>query len=293
MKIHIIPTYSYSPLALSTYRKVGQTLQGTPVPEDTEVLITRLEPITADLIAPLPALKVIGSSTTGDNHIDLEAAKARGIQVVTLKGKLNKYDITSTAEHTIGLILACLRDYPRAFKDQYRFPRARMSGKTLGIIGYGRVGKMVGQYAVMMGMKVLFYDIKKPANDTRFRDLKKLVYLSDVLSIHCTLDKTTKGMIGDDLLGLMRHGSLLINTARPDIVDTVALLKKLDEGIITRAAVDMAPCDPATEAMLREYNKRNPSHLLLTPHLGGCTTEDMALTEEILAKEVCALISPL
>ena len=248
--------------------------------------------VTDEIIGTSPRLRVIMSPTTGLDHIALEAACARKIEVLSLAGETEHLrTVSSTAEHTWALLLSLVRRIPWAFQavrrnewNQDRFRGHELSGKTLGIIGYGRLGKMVGQYGLGFQMRVLAYDpyIEITAEGVgRVETLDALLGASDVLSVHVPLQKSTIGLIGPREIGLLPRGAVLINTSRGMIVDEGALLAALKSGHLAGAAVDVLtdePGIPEGRHPMVAY-ARDHDNLLITPHIGGASAEAIESTD--------------
>ncbi len=238
-----------------------------------------------------PDLKVVGCPMTGLDHLPTEEMNALGIKVISLRDfPYFLKTITSTSEHTIGLIIALLRNYKTALQEVYRFREDyighTLSGKTLGIIGHGRIGKQVKRIAEAFGMEVLTYDLedqyeyrwlgkKKRSSD----NLEKLLRNSDIVSIHIPLP-SNEGFFTDAMFGFMKSSAHLINTSRSKVIQEGALLKALQDNIIAGAAVDFVDDD-----RLREYAREN-NNLILTNHIGGMTFEDRKRTDEFIHNAV-------
>lgn len=264
-----------------------------------DALIVRLgHRVDEEVLLSAPALRVIVSATTGLDHIDLEAAKRRGVDVLSLKGETEFLTrVTATAEHTWALLLALMRKVPAAIADvrdgHWRrdlFRGGELAGRTLGVIGYGRLGRMVARYGLAFDMRVLVYDTRP---STTLSDgigsctLEQLIAEADVVSLHVPLDATTRGMIGRTEIARMKKGSILLNSSRGEIIDSEALLDALARGHLAGAGLDVVPDElPGTGTMstnrLVEYARRQ-ENLLVTPHIGGATWESMRKTEEFMA----------
>ena len=239
-----------------------------------------------------PRLKVIASNTTGAPHIDLDYAREKGIEVAYL-GPETEFlaTITSTAEHAWGLMLALMRRTPWAFDDVkaghwYRFRWAgpkKLSRMTLGIIGLGRLGKMVAGYGRAFGMEVLYYDPYVDASSapdvTKVEDLAQLVSRCDVVSIHCHVTPETTGMMDKGIFAAFKPGAYLVNTARMAVVDREAMLDALRSGRLAGVALDVLG-----EEYDRDFGKsttgnplvayaREHDNLLITPHIAGSTLD--------------------
>jgi len=237
-------------------------------------------------------LRAILSPTTGLDHIDLAAAKRHGIKVFHLKDQKKLLaNVSATAELTVGLMIALARKLPQAFESvkanrwqNAKFRGCELAGKTLGIVGYGRLGKKVAKVAHALAMQVVAYDIKRvrmPGFVKRCSDLDTLLRQSDVVSIHVPLSDDTRGLLGRRELAQMKEGALLINTARAVIVDQTGLLAALRAGNISGAAVDVLDREYAIGTKrqpLIDY-AREHDNLLITPHIGGATEESIEKTD--------------
>lgn len=248
-----------------------------------------------------PRLKLIATRTTQMRHIDLAEAKRRGIAVINIKGNsavLRK--IPSTAEETMALVLALIRKIPWAFDsvkrgrwERRRYGGHELSGKTIGLIGFGRLGSYVSRYARAFGMKVIAYDPYIPAKKMARSGVKKfsperLLKISDVVSLHCIYNDKTEGMLGRKHFRMMKPTAVFINTARGEITDEAALLEALRKKWISGAALDtLSGEDPRGKHLknnpLVEYAKRR-ENLIIVPHLGGATAEATEKTMVYIAE---------
>ncbi len=236
-------------------------------------------------------LKIIASITTGLNHIDTAYAESHGIKVLHLHGA----HTVSTAQYTITLMLSLCRNLPWAFDsirqgrwERYKFIGTRLTDKTLGIVGIGRIGSLVASYAKALGLRVIAYDpYSKPGEIPLVNDLSELLAESDIISIHSVLTDETRGLIGTKEFEQMRDGVFLINAARAEIVDSAALLGALKSGKVAGAALDVFVHEPIAglNDPLVEY-ARSHKNLLLTPHLGASTNDDAHTATLELAGEV-------
>jgi len=258
-----------------------------------DLLFVRLQTrVTRELLKAGTRLKAVVSPTTGLNHIDLEAAAERGIEVIHLKGQTEFLrSIPSTAEHTWALLLSLVRRLPAAFAsvraghwEQEPYRGHELHEKRLGILGCGRLGAMVAHYGRAFGMKIATFDPYStflPSYVEQCESLEDLLSRSDVLSIHVPLNDETKGMIGAREIDRLPHGALLINTSRGEIVDEDALVKALGSGRLAGAAVDVIQreLDPDLRAgPLIAYAREN-ENLIITPHIGGATFEAVEKTD--------------
>jgi D-3-phosphoglycerate dehydrogenase len=268
---------------------------------DVDVLITRLaHRIDEPVFAAAPRLRVLVTATTGLDHIDLTAARRRGVQVLSLKGETRFLrTIAATAEHTWGLLLALLRHIPAASADvragrwnRDAFIGNELRGKRLGIVGVGRIGEKIARYGLAFGMKVSGYDPLRrrlPRGVTRCPSLDALLRRSDILTLHVPLEPGTTAMIDAAAFARLPPGAVLINTARGAVVDEAALLAALQSGRLAGAGLDVVCDEQGIEAgrlhPLLRAARHHPS-LLITPHIGGCTVESRARTEVFMARKL-------
>ncbi len=232
------------------------------------------------LLAQAPRLRIVANFGVGYNNIDVEAATARGILVTNTPGVLTD----ATADLTMALVLAVGRRvvesdiHTRAgnfnFWSPYYFLGHEISGKTLGIIGMGRIGQAVAHRAAGFNMPVLYNsrhrvtpELEEKLN-ARSTDLKSLLQESDFVSLHVPLTAETRHMIGPWELSLMKPGAFLINTSRGPVLDEQALLAALQQGVIAGAGLDVYENEPAITPGLVEL-----SNVVLLPHVGSATVE--------------------
>jgi D-3-phosphoglycerate dehydrogenase len=278
-----------------------------------EILVLRLGlNVDSNVLEAGQKLCIVGTPTTGLDHIDMKTAKQRGVAVVSLQGERAFLEqVYATAEHTFALLLSLIRCIPSAFmsvkrnewrRDLYR--GYELNGKTLGLIGCGRLGSMVAGFGKAFGMRVLIYDphqTRLPETVEVCRSLDELLEASDVVSLHATLNEETIGMLSFEQFQRMRQGAILINTARGGIINEKALLQALDSQRLAGAGLDVL-CD---EHFMSGYNQSNGdnqsggkiSHLLLeyarehnnliiTPHIGGATFESVEKADLFLANKI-------
>ncbi len=265
-----------------------------------DVLIVRLKnQIDREVIGAGENLKFIISATTGLDHIDLGYAESRKVKVLSLKGEKDFLDsIPATAELTWGLLISLSRRIPFAFDsvrdgiwDRDRFRGHDLSGKRIGIVGLGRIGRKIANFASVFGMHAYAYDpyIERWNQNVKRKDsVEDLMRVSDILSINAALTEETKELIGQKELSLLPRGALVINTSRGAILNSSALLDELRKGNIAGAALDVIPeeRDPSGQERSRlfEYARFN-SNLIITPHIGGATYESMEMTEIFMANK--------
>lgn len=271
-----------------------------------DALVVGLEiMLPGSLLARATRLRVIASRTSGLGHIDVDEASRRGIAVLSHDADAPTLRATSsTAELTMALLFSLVRNIPWAFDSLKagRWERARyggheLRGKSLGILGFGRLGQMVAGYGQAFGMVVLATDRVEKREEIEAlgvtpADLEQLLTESDVLSVHCTLTDETRGMIGKTQLESMRPGAMLLNAARGEIVDETALLDALESGSIAGAAIDTLAGEQPDGAHVRdnplvEY-ARTHENLIVVPHLGGATIEATERTQLYISRRLVA-----
>ncbi|HYH27849.1 MAG TPA: phosphoglycerate dehydrogenase, partial [Actinomycetota bacterium] len=222
-------------------------------------------------------LRVVARAGIGLDNVDVEAATRRGIMVVNAP----QSNIVSAAEHTMALILALARNLPQAHSaltggswDRERFQGVELQGKTLGIVGLGRVGTMVAQRALAFGMRIVAYDPFVSQERARqlgvevVPELAPLLVEADFVTIHLPKTAETAGLIGSRELAMMKDGARVVNTARGGIVDEAALVEAMTGGKLGGAALDVFAEEPVTEHPL--FGLPN---VVVTPHLGASTAE--------------------
>lgn len=272
---------------------------------DAEVLWVRLRHrIDSEVLGNAPKLKFLVSPTTGLNHIDLSEAEKRGIQLVSLRGQTDFLrEIRATAEHTIGLSLALLRHVTQAHAqvvsghwNRDAFWGNELAGKTIGIVGYGRLGRIVAEYFKVFGCGVLVADPEvapsELASRVSFRPLPELLAEADLVTLHVNLSDATQKFFGRDQFARMKAGAWFINTARGELVDEDALLGALQSGRLAGAALDVLSDErPAgmTDHPVVQYAKTH-DNVLITPHIGGCTFESVEKTEIFAAEKLRSLL---
>ena len=245
-----------------------------------------------------PRLRVIATRTSQLRHIDVDEATGRAIAILRIEPDDPVLrETTSTAEETFALLLALVRHVPWAFDavkgerwERTRYGGRELQGKTIGLVGYGRLGRMVAGYARAFGMEVVAHDPAAPTDGVEAVTLEELLERADVVSIHCTFDDTTRGLLGADELALLRPGAVVVNTARAEIVDEAALLDALAQGRIAGAAVDTLAGERTDGTHLVDHPlvryARTHENLIILPHLGGATVEAMERTQISISRKL-------
>jgi D-3-phosphoglycerate dehydrogenase / 2-oxoglutarate reductase len=256
------------------------------------IVIRSATKLTADLIAKGTNLKVIGRAGVGVDNVDVDAATRQGIVVANAP----ESNVVSAAEHTVGLLVALARNIPQAHAALVagRWERAEWGGvelaeKTLGILGFGRIGQQVARRGVGLQMRVVAYDPFVSAD--RFRELgveqdtlEGVLSRADFLTLHLPANDETRGVIDATSIAKMKDGVRIINAARGDLVDEGALVAALESGKVAGAALDVFPQEPYDGPLLSAPN------LIVTPHLAASTDEAQDRAGVIVAEQVVAAL---
>jgi D-3-phosphoglycerate dehydrogenase len=303
-KVLYYTTMQYQQENLELMKKLFDVAELPSPDEDTVEVLSDIDMLFAPLgyhvsnekLVKCEKLKVIVSNTTGVPHIDMDAARQRGVKVFSLKDEQDfLVNITPTAEHAFGLILGLIRHTPWAHEsvltgEWNRRPygaQRMLSRMSLGIVGYGRLGQMVARYGLAFGMKVFCYDPFIHVSEEgvcQVASLSDLVKASDVVTLHVPANSDTHHLINRPVLDEFKQGSYLVNTARGELVDEEALLDVLTGNRLAGAALDVLdgefePDFNATQNPLVKYAHNN-RNLLLTPHIGGSTFDAWRETEK-------------
>jgi D-3-phosphoglycerate dehydrogenase / 2-oxoglutarate reductase len=259
------------------------------------ILIRSATQLTADLIERADSLKVIGRAGTGVDNVDIAAATRRGIIVANAP----ESNSIAAAEHSLALALALFRNVPRADAslaegrwDRANFKGAELYGKTLGVIGFGRIGQLVARRAQGFEMEVVAFD--KFVTAERFRelgvegldDLEELYKRADVITLHVPKTPETVNLIDAEAIAAMKDGARIVNCARGELVDLDALLAGLESGKVGGAALDVFPAEPFTDHPILSR-----PDVVVTPHLGASTAEAQDRAGIVTAEQVTAALN--
>lgn len=259
------------------------------------ILIRSATKLTAELIERAGKLKVIGRAGTGVDNVDIAAATRRGIIVANAP----ESNSVAAAEHTLALALALFRNVPQAHGalvdgrwDRALYKGAELYGKTVGIVGFGRIGQLVAKRAQGFDMDVVAFD--KFVSAERFRelgvegvsDLGDLYQRADVVTVHVPKTPETIGLIGTEAIEAMKDGVRIVNCARGELVDLDALLAGLESGKVGGAALDVFPAEPFTEHAI--FSRPD---VVVTPHLGASTAEAQDRAGIVTAEQVTAALT--
>jgi D-3-phosphoglycerate dehydrogenase len=249
--------------------------------------------VTADVFAAAANLKVVGRAGVGVDNIDLKAAKARNVIVVNAPQSTS----VAVAEHAFALLLSLARQVPMADAGLRRgewlkkkLEGFELNGKTLGVIGMGRIGAHVVSRANAFGMTCLGYDPLIPAGEIAKRgakpaDLDQLLNQADILTLHVPLTPETRGLINAERIAKMKRGARIVCTARGNIIDEAALLAALESGQIAGAALDVFAVEPVVDSPLVKHPK-----VVCTPHIAAQTAEAQVRAAQDIAEEILTVL---
>ncbi len=267
------------------------------LPEYEGILIRSATKMTEELIELGSKLKVIGRAGVGVNNVDVTAATKRGIIVVNAP----QSNVVTAAEHTMALMLSLARKIPQAHASltAHKWERSKFNGievyeKTLGIVGFGRIGQLVAQRARGFGMYVVAYDPYVSAD--RYRELgaekaespAEVYAKADFVTIHLPVTAETRGFLDAAAFAQMKDGVRIVNCARGELVDDAALKDALDSGKVAGAALDVFPSEPITDYPLFD----GYDNVVVTPHLGASTTEAQDRAGSQTAEQIIAALTP-
>ncbi len=261
---------------------------------DVDALVVRsATKVTADLLRAGKKLKVVGRAGVGVDNVDVEAATELGIQVVNAPTA----NLTSATEHSLALLLALARQIPAADAsmkrgewDRKTFLGVELEGKTLGVVGFGRIGQKVAERAKAFGMEIIASDPFPNADAARrlgveLVSMDELIARADALTLHTPFTAETKNVISRERIFAMKPGALLVNCARGGLIDEEALLEALDAGRIGGAAFDVYIEEPPKDRRLAHHPK-----VVATPHLGAQTSEAQKRISEETAQRLLAVL---
>ncbi len=286
MKIVVLDGYTENPgdLSWAGLEALGDVTVYDHTPFDqtiariggAEIILTNKSPITAEVIAACPALKYVGVLATGYNVVDVEAAKARGIVVTNIP----TYGTQAVAQFVFALLLEIchhVAHHNQAVQEGrwsngrdfcfWDYPLIELAGKTMGIIGYGRIGRATAAIAKAFGMQVLAYDAY--AEGPELTTLEEVLAGSDVISLHCPLSRENTGMINAATIAQMKDGVILINTSRGPLINEADLRAALLSGKVAAAAVDVV----STEPIRMDNPLLGLENCFITPHIAWANKE--------------------
>lgn len=310
MKIVILDGYALNPGDLSydclrqfgdvtIYDRTDSEAEAIARIGDSEIVLINKVPITETLLAACPGIRLICVQATGYNVVDCDACAKRGIPVTNVPS----YGTTAVAQFTIALMLElCHRielhsqdvhsgGWERADSFCYWLtPQMELAGKTLGIIGFGSIGKAVGRLARAFGMNVLAFNRSQSEEGRQigaYVDLDTLLARSDIITLHCPLFPETEKIINAGSIGKMKDGAMLINTARGALVDEAALADALNSGKLRGAALDVVSQEP-----IRQDNPLLSSkNCILTPHIAWAPIESRRRLLDTVVENIRAFLN--
>lgn len=304
MKIVVLDGYTLNPgdLTWKPLEELGEVTVYARTPEDkvverignAEIVFTNKTPITNQVIAKTQ-MKYIGVLATGYNVVDVEAAKKANILVTNIP----TYGTAAVAQFAMALLLELCHHVGRhsdgVFRGEWErsvdwcywnYPLIELAGKTFGIIGFGKIGQATGRIASALGMNVVYFD-QYPAKDCDFAkqvDIDELFKVSDVISLHCPLFESTKGIVNQETIKKMKEGVLLLNTSRGPLIVERDLAEALESGKVAGAAMDVVSTEPiqSDNPLLKAPN------CILTPHIAWATEEARSRLMNIAADNLKA-----
>ena len=298
MKIVLLESLGISDALLNQYAealaKKGHEFKAYPKDTDVSVQIERAKDADVIMIANMPLkgeviracknLKFIDVAFTGVDHVDLAAAKECGVKVSNAAG----YSTEAVAELAISMMLSLLRNVPqvdvraREGKTKDGLVGTELKGKTVGIVGAGKIGQNTARLCKAFGCKVIAYNHRPKEVEPgllEFVDLDTLTKESDIISLNCPLNDSTRGMFNADRIAMMKKNALLINVARGPVVDSQALADALNEGRIGGAGIDVFEMEPPVPV---EHPLFHTPNTIVTPHVAFASQEAMVLRAEIV-----------
>lgn len=258
------------------------------------LIIRSATKVTAEVLAAGTDLVVVGRAGLGVDNVDVEAATAQGVMVANAPGS----NSLSTAEHTMAMLLAQARNIPQAHGalregrwEKSKWEGTELHGKTLGVLGLGRIGTLVAQRALSFGMRLVAWDPWVSAERGRqlgieLMEIDQLFAESDFVTVHLLKTKDSTGLIGDELLAKAKPGLRLVNVARGGIIDEAALARAIESGRIGGAALDVFDTEPCTDSPLFALDS-----VVATPHLGASTAEAQDKAGVIVAEQVALALA--
>lgn len=258
-----------------------------------EIVLINKSRITRERIERNPQLKLVALTATGTNNVDLDAARERGVAVCNIRD----YCTPSVVQHVWAVVLALthkVREYDRALKsgaweraEQFTmldFPVRELAGRTLGVVGYGTLGRGVAKVGEAFGMNVVVANRAGGAPEAGRMDLHALLPQADVLTLHCPITPATQNLIGERELSLMKRDAVLVNTARGGLVDAPALARALRERRIGGAAIDVLTTEPPVGG--NPLLAPDLANLIVTPHTAWAARESRQRAVDEMAANV-------
>lgn len=309
MRIVVLDGYTLNPgdLSWDSLAELGELTVFDRTPKDkiierigdAEVIFTNKTPLTKETLEKTKSVKYIGVLATGYNVVDCAAARALGISVTNIP----TYGTDAVAQMTFALLLeVCHHVWSHSEKVKmgewtnskdfcfWDYPLIELTGKTFGIIGYGRIGQSVARIAQGFGMKVIAYSrsIKGSSNNeyAEYAELDKLLKEADVVSLHCPLTESTRGLINKNTIAEMKESVIIINTSRGQLINEEDLADALNGGKVFGAAVDVV----STEPIMADNPLLKAKNCIITPHIAWAPKESRARLMDIAVNNLRAFI---
>ena len=303
MQIGVLEPQGFSKKAISELKRIGRVLlfSSGSLNEfiaDKNILFIRLNFfIDKNFLKNARNLKCICTPTTGLNHIDLNECEKRQIKIISLKGEYEFLStIRATPEHTFGLVLSLLRNYKKAFIthhnpiwDRDLYKGYELYENTVGIIGFGRVGKILAKYFEAFGTKVYFYDkvksIEAVNNAIKCDSVEEVVRLSNIVILSASYTRNNDIIFCKQEIDLLK-GKYFINTSRGELIDERYLITKINEEYFKGVALDVIQNEQSNNNLLKLIELTKTSNLLLTSHISGATFSSMHKTECFIVEKL-------
>ena len=266
---------------------------------DAEIVLTNKSPINEEILSACPNIKLVCVLATGYNVVDCEATKMRGIPVCNVPD----YGTAAVAQFTFALLLdLChkVAHHAQTVRDSkwcespdfcyWETPQMELAGKTLGIIGFGRIGRAVGRIANAFGMKVIAYNRSQCEEGKAigsYVNLEELLATADIISLHCPLTAENTGMINAQTIAKMKDGAILINTARGPLINESALAAALESGKLRAAACDVISAEPMAE----NNPLKTAPNCIVTPHMAWAPIESRKRIQECTDRSIQAFLA--
>lgn len=310
MKIVVLDGYTLNPgdLSWDAFKKYGEltVYDRTPADKiterisDAEIVYTNKTPLSKEVFDACPGINFVGVLATGYNIVDTEAAKAKGIPVCNIP----TYGTSAVGQFVMALLLEMCHhvwahsEFVKQGKWEispdfcfWNYPLIELAGKTMGIIGFGRIGQAAAKAAQGFGMNVLAFDEyqnKDLESDTlKYTSLDELLEKSDVISLHCPLFPSTQGIINKDTIAKMKNGVKIINTSRGPLINEQDLADALNSGKVSGAAVDVV----STEPIKSDNPLLNAKNCIITPHIAWAPLESRARLMNIAVDNLAQFIA--
>ncbi|MBN1156558.1 hypothetical protein JXA85_03020 [Candidatus Woesearchaeota archaeon] len=278
----VLVTDNVCPLAIDVFKNAGIQVDVKPtlaedelakvIPEYDGFVVRSATKVTKKILDSAKKLKVIGRAGVGVDNIDIPAATDKKVAVMnTPLGNMN-----AAAEHTVAMMFALARHIHHAHAhlraggwERKKYVGVELRGKTLGIVGLGKIGKRVAEFAAGIGMNIIAYDpLVKESNGVKIADFNEVIQKSDFITVHVPLNDKTKYMINEEQFGMMRKGVRIINVARGGVINEEALYNAITSGKVAGAAIDVWENEPPHSSKLLTLDQ-----VLSIPHLGASTKE--------------------